>query len=61
MTQLGHIQDVTVSSSLCVYVVQMSRAALQRYLFYCNRYMNHWQSLRFEHKVCEYMLLLAVV
>ncbi|XP_029431673.1 E3 ubiquitin-protein ligase ARIH1 isoform X3 [Rhinatrema bivittatum] len=28
-----------------------SRAALQRYLFYCNRYMNHMQSLRFEHKL----------
>ncbi|KFO95266.1 E3 ubiquitin-protein ligase ARIH1, partial [Calypte anna] len=27
------------------------RAALQRYLFYCNRYMNHMQSLRFEHKL----------
>ncbi|MEQ2178048.1 E3 ubiquitin-protein ligase arih1l, partial [Goodea atripinnis] len=26
-------------------------AALQRYLFYCNRYMNHMQSLRFEHKL----------
>lgn len=31
--------------------VQRSRAALQRYLFYCNRYMNHMQSLRFEHKL----------
>lgn len=30
---------------------QRSRAALQRYLFYCNRYMNHMQSLRFEHKL----------
>jgi ariadne-1 len=28
-----------------------SRAALQRYLFYCNRYMNHMQSLKFEHKL----------
>lgn len=37
---------------LRVYVcVQRSRAALQRYLFYCNRYMNHMQSLRFEHKL----------
>src|SRR4029434_9131294 len=32
-------------------MVQRSRAALQRYLFYCNRYMNHMQSLRFEHKL----------
>ena len=24
---------------------------MQRYLFYCNRYMNHMQSLRFEHKL----------
>jgi len=31
--------------------LQRSRAALQRYLFYCNRYMNHMQSLRFENKV----------
>jgi len=31
--------------------VQLSRAALQRYLFYCNRYMNHMQSLKFENKV----------
>lgn len=31
--------------------LQRSRAALQRYLFYCNRYMNHMQSLRFEHKL----------
>ncbi|XP_060031579.1 E3 ubiquitin-protein ligase ARIH1 [Erinaceus europaeus] len=30
---------------------ERSRAALQRYLFYCNRYMNHMQSLRFEHKL----------
>ncbi|KFO99521.1 E3 ubiquitin-protein ligase ARIH1, partial [Calypte anna] len=32
-------------------VQERSRAALQRYLFYCNRYMNHMQSLRFEHKL----------
>eukprot|EP00918_Siedleckia_nematoides_P026310 GHVU01056764.1.p1 GENE.GHVU01056764.1~~GHVU01056764.1.p1 ORF type:complete len:546 (-),score=74.56 GHVU01056764.1:424-2061(-) len=31
--------------------VHRSRAALQRYLFYCNRYMNHMQSLKFEHKL----------
>lgn len=30
---------------------ERSRAALQRYLFYCNRYMNHAQSLRFENKL----------
>lgn len=30
---------------------ERSRQALQRYLFYCNRYMNHLQSLRFEHKL----------
>ena len=30
---------------------ERSRAALQRYLFYCNRYMNHMQSLRFENKL----------
>lgn len=28
-----------------------SRGHLQRYLFYCNRYMNHMQSLKFEHKL----------
>ncbi|XP_041074975.1 E3 ubiquitin-protein ligase arih1 isoform X1 [Polyodon spathula] len=32
-------------------LAKRSRAALQRYLFYCNRYMNHMQSLRFEHKL----------
>lgn len=32
-------------------VKSKSRAALQRYLFYCNRYMNHMQSLKFEHKL----------
>jgi len=30
---------------------EKSRSALQRYLFYCNRYMNHLQSLKFEHKL----------
>lgn len=30
---------------------ERSRAALQRYLFYCNRYMNHMQSLKFENKL----------
>jgi len=31
--------------------VSRSRAALQRYLFYCNRYMNHMQSLKFENRL----------
>ncbi|KAL5003908.1 hypothetical protein ScPMuIL_017364 [Solemya velum] len=30
---------------------EKSRHALARYLFYCNRYMNHMQSLKFEHKL----------
>ena len=30
---------------------EKSRSALQRYLFYCNRYMNHLQSLKFENKL----------
>ncbi len=30
---------------------EKSRSALQRYLHYCNRYMNHYQSLKLEHKV----------
>lgn len=30
---------------------EKSRAALQRYLFYCNRYMNHMNSLKFENKL----------
>jgi ariadne-1 len=30
---------------------EKSRSALQRYLFYCNRYMNHMQSLKFENKL----------
>lgn len=30
---------------------EVSRAMLQRYLHYCNRYMNHMQSLKFENKV----------
>lgn len=33
--------------------VQKSRAALERYLFYCNRYMNHLQSSRMEAKLHE--------
>ena len=28
-----------------------SRHALERYLFYCNRYMNHLQSAKFEQKL----------
>ncbi|KAK3604434.1 hypothetical protein CHS0354_013834 [Potamilus streckersoni] len=32
---------------------ERSRAALQRYLFYCNRYMNHMQSLKFENKLYQ--------
>lgn len=32
---------------------EKSRAALQRYLHYCNRYMNHWESLKFENKLHE--------
>ncbi|KAI3387837.1 hypothetical protein SNEBB_001607 [Seison nebaliae] len=31
----------------------ISRAHLQRYLFYCNRYMNHLQSLRLEKKLYD--------
>lgn len=30
---------------------EKSRCHLQRYLFYCNRYMNHMQSLKFENKL----------
>jgi len=30
---------------------EKSRSALQRYLFYCNRYRNHMQSLKFENKL----------
>lgn len=30
---------------------ELSRCQLQRYLFYCNRYMNHMQSLKFENKL----------
>lgn len=30
---------------------ERSRALLQRYLFYCRRYMNHMASLKFEHKL----------
>ena len=29
----------------------ISRAALERYLHYCNRYMNHLQSSKFEKKL----------
>lgn len=32
---------------------ERSRAALQRYLFYANRYANHMQSLKFEKKVMK--------
>lgn len=30
-----------------------SRAVLERYLFYCNRYMNHLQSAKFEQKLYD--------
>ncbi|XP_022667404.1 potential E3 ubiquitin-protein ligase ariadne-1-like isoform X1 [Varroa jacobsoni] len=30
---------------------EKSRGALQRYLFYCNRYLNHMQSLKFENNL----------
>jgi len=30
---------------------EKSRSALQRYLFYCNRYMNHMRSLQFENEL----------
>lgn len=33
--------------------LQKSRQALKRYLHYCNRYMNHLQSMKFENKVCS--------
>lgn len=39
---------------------EKSRAALQRYLFYCNRYLNHMQSLKFEHKVIILLLYVLV-
>ena len=42
---------VIITRYLFFLLGQRSRAALQRYLFYCNRYMNHMQSLRFEHKL----------
>lgn len=29
----------------------LSRAALNRYLHYCNRFMNHQQSLKLEYKL----------
>ena len=32
---------------------ERSRAALQRYLFYYNRYMNHMQSLKFENRLYQ--------
>ncbi|KAM7311629.1 E3 ubiquitin-protein ligase arih1 [Ixodes scapularis] len=39
---------------------ERSRAALQRYLFYCNRYLNHMQSLKFEHKLDRHLGRLLV-
>ena len=47
------VRSATEWWSLCCVCVceQSSRAALQRYLFYCNRYMNHMQSLKFENRV----------
>ena len=30
---------------------QKSRAALERYLFYCNRYLTHCKSNKLEHKL----------
>jgi hypothetical protein len=42
------------------YLLQVSRAMLQRYLFYCNRYMNHMQSLKFENKVTSCLLFCSM-
>ena len=41
-----------IEFSLQSFCIQKSRAKLERYLFYCNRYMNHLQSAKFEKKVC---------
>ena len=48
-------QQTLVPSSdvTCVIVFQKSRSALERYLFYCNRYMNHLKSLKMEHKLYD--------
>ncbi|VDO97102.1 unnamed protein product [Soboliphyme baturini] len=46
---ISHVSHWT-RSIVCVFF-QRSRAALQRYLHYCNRYMNHMQSLKFENKL----------
>lgn len=34
-------------------LMQVSRSALERYLFYCNRYVNHLKSLKMEHKLYD--------
>lgn len=51
MLMSEHANCRLITQTQFVRTVQRSRAALQRYLFYCNRYMNHMQSLRFEHKL----------
>ena len=48
---------VIVYFTLCISLFQSSRAALERYLFYCNRYMNHLRSSRMEHKVNHFIII----
>jgi len=43
--------EISCNDSTMLFVSQRSRAALERYLFYCNRYMNHAQSAKFESKL----------
>ena len=42
-----------VAEAVAKDVSERARTILQRYLFYCNRYMNHMQSLKFENKLYE--------
>jgi ariadne-1 len=40
---------------------ERSRAALKKYLFYCERYMNHLKSLKFENKLYETVKVIIIV
>lgn len=57
-SQLGVLRPSVDQCSLCTLnhsltLVQKSRTDLERYLFYCNRYVNHLKSLKMEHKLYD--------
>ena len=50
-THMNHTHAHTHMNTHTHTSLQQSRQALQRYLFYCNRYMNHLKSSKMESKL----------